>query len=418
MAASRRSPSMTDQWREEEHRYHRHRRAQDLPRRRSRSPGAWGRRESGDDRFRSREEVTESKHRSRKHYRSSQDVVDRARDRSRGASRKDFDQRAGYLEDAKFERRQRDRPVSPPRFERRHSNSPEASSHPRDYRKRERSPRYYPRAASPERRYLDRRPSSRSPRRSYRSSREYYYENSSYRSREPYASPPRRRRSRSPTFDYYRAESPHRSTHSPGRHSRQQRDPYRSRGEEHSDIHPKESKHSRLTDPAKSSLSPLRDRPSKSSRRSEKQRQRTLRHLRERTQANDFLRQLSVSPPSGHDSEQEAERMQQSTRPIQSILDDPAREPTPPRPIPSFDTSNTGSSNVREPFSTHGVKPNDIHPGHRRGPPHIDTRQHYGVSPQYMTPTSSHHGSPTHSGSPYSQGRGGWGTQYYMNQQG
>ena len=409
---------MTDQWREEEHRYHRHRRAQDLPRHRSRSPGAWSRRESGDDRYRSRDEFAESRHRSKKYHSSSHNIVDRGRDHSRGASREDFDQRARYLEDTKLERRQRNRPLSPPRLRRHHSKSPEVPSHPRDYRKRERSPRYLPRAASPERRYPDRRPSPRSPRRPYRSSHEYYYDKPDYRPREPRISSPYRHRSRSPTLDYYRAESPRRPTHSPGRYVRHQREPHRPRGEERSDLYSKETEQSRLTDSAKPSLSPSRDRPSKSSRRSEKQRQRTLRHLRERTQANDFLRQLSVSPPSGDESEKEAERMQQSTRPIQSILDDPAREPTPPRPIPSFDTGNTGSSNAREPFPTHGVKPNEIHPGHRRGPPHIDTRQHYGVSPQYVTPTSSHHGSPAHSGSPYSQGRGGWGTQYYMGQQG
>ena len=104
-------------------------------------------------------------------------------------------------------------------------------------------------------------------------------------------------------------------------------------------------------------------------------------------------------------------KMQSSTRPIQSILDDQPRQPSPPRPIPSFDDSN-GSIDAHhgQAFPMHGMKATDMHPTHRRVPAHIDTRQSFGTSPQYMTPTSSHHGSPQ-SGSPYSHGRGGWGGQ-------
>lgn len=114
--------------------------------------------------------------------------------------------------------------------------------------------------------------------------------------------------------------------------------------------------------------------------------------------------------PRSRPQRRSRERRMQSTRPIQSILDEqPRRAPTPPRPIPSFDDGRSSAgSPMREQFPMHGMKVQDIH-GHRRGPPHIDTRAHYaGSPPQYATPTSSHHGSP-HSGSPFSAGRGGWG---------
>ncbi|MCJ1322262.1 kinase subunit of RNA polymerase II carboxy-terminal domain kinase I [Xylographa vitiligo] len=103
--------------------------------------------------------------------------------------------------------------------------------------------------------------------------------------------------------------------------------------------------------------------------------------------------------------------MQSSTRPIQSILDDQTRQPSPPRPIPSFDDSNgSADSHIRDAFPMHGMKASDMHQTQRRIPSHIDTRQQYATSPQYMTPTSSHHGSPQ-SASPYSHGRGGWAGQ-------
>jgi hypothetical protein len=111
--------------------------------------------------------------------------------------------------------------------------------------------------------------------------------------------------------------------------------------------------------------------------------------------------------------------MQPSTRPIQSILDDHVRHPSPPRPIPSFDDSNgSGNLDLRDTFPMHGMKVADVNPAKRRIPTHIDTRQSFNTSPQFMTPTSSHHGSPQ-SESPFSQGRGVWaGQQHFHGQHG
>ncbi|KAJ9408569.1 hypothetical protein DTO045G8_3517 [Paecilomyces variotii] len=101
-----------------------------------------------------------------------------------------------------------------------------------------------------------------------------------------------------------------------------------------------------------------------------------------------------------------------STRPIQSVVDDSKRSPSPLRPIPSFDADNAGGpldgeSRIREAFPMHGMRASDVH-GNQRG---RSSRSHgqYSNSPQYVTPTSSYHGSP--SGSPYSNGRGGWSGQ-------
>lgn len=104
-----------------------------------------------------------------------------------------------------------------------------------------------------------------------------------------------------------------------------------------------------------------------------------------------------------------SKKMQSSTHPIQSILDDNTRPPSPPRPIPSFDSDSHDSGGVRETFPLHGMKANEVHGAIRPGRPQVDTRQSYSTSPQW-TPTSSHHGSPQ-SGSPFSHGRGGWGGQ-------
>ncbi|OJD28146.1 CMGC/CDK/CRK7 protein kinase [Blastomyces percursus] len=108
----------------------------------------------------------------------------------------------------------------------------------------------------------------------------------------------------------------------------------------------------------------------------------------------------------------------QSTRPIQSIADDPRRSPSPLRPIPSFDAGNSNQSTesdgrIRDTFQKHSMR------GSRRpSRPQVDTRQSYNTSPQYVTPTSSHLGSPQ-SGSPYSGSRGSWaGQQSYHGQQG
>ncbi|KAI9880932.1 MAG: kinase subunit of RNA polymerase II carboxy-terminal domain kinase I [Pleopsidium flavum] len=104
----------------------------------------------------------------------------------------------------------------------------------------------------------------------------------------------------------------------------------------------------------------------------------------------------------------------QSTKPIQSILEQESRPPSPPRPIPSFDADNPGSVNddthMREAFPMHGMKATDMQSTPRPPRPNIDTRQSFSTSPQYITPNSSHHGSPQ-SGSPFGNNRGGWGGQ-------
>ena len=104
-----------------------------------------------------------------------------------------------------------------------------------------------------------------------------------------------------------------------------------------------------------------------------------------------------------------SKKMQSYTQPIQSILDESPRQPSPPRPIPSFDSDSHDSGAVRDVFPMHGMKANEVHGQIRPGRPHVDTRQSYSTSPQW-TPTSSHHGSPQ-SGSPFNHGRGGWGGQ-------
>lgn len=58
----------------------------------------------------------------------------------------------------------------------------------------------------------------------------------------------------------------------------------------------------------------------------------------------------------------------------------------------------------------HGMKATEMQSTPRPRRPNIDTRQSYATSSQYMTPNSSHHGSPQ-SGSPFGASRGGWGAQ-------
>lgn len=121
---------------------------------------------------------------------------------------------------------------------------------------------------------------------------------------------------------------------------------------------------------------------------------------------------LSASAGRGSRSEQNMN----STKPIRSIVDESARSPSPPRPIPSFDADNTsdaadGDASLREAFPMHGMRASDVRGNQRSRParPPVDSRQ-YSTSPQYVTPTGSYHGSPQ-STSPYSGGRGGWGGQ-------
>ena len=103
-------------------------------------------------------------------------------------------------------------------------------------------------------------------------------------------------------------------------------------------------------------------------------------------------------------------KMQSSTRPMQNSVNDASRSSSPPRPIPSYEATPHNSAMMSEAFPLHGMKASDVHGAHRPSrPAHLKTQQSYSSSPQW-TPTSSHHNSP-HSGSPFSQGRGGWGGQ-------
>lgn len=103
-------------------------------------------------------------------------------------------------------------------------------------------------------------------------------------------------------------------------------------------------------------------------------------------------------------------KMQSSSRPIQNNINDGSRPPSPPRPIPSYEPAPHHPAMISEAFPLHGMKASDVHGTHRPSrPPHLNTQQSHSTSPQW-TPTSSHHNSP-HSGSPFSQGRGGWGGQ-------
>lgn len=127
----------------------------------------------------------------------------------------------------------------------------------------------------------------------------------------------------------------------------------------------------------------------------------------------------SVNPEKGRRSpqspvEREGARgrtkMQSSTRPMQNTINDGSRPSSPPRPIPSYEAAPHNSGMISEAFPLHGMKASDVHGAHRPSrPAHLNTQQPYSTSPQW-TPTSSHHNSP-HSGSPFSQGRGGWGGQ-------
>lgn len=116
--------------------------------------------------------------------------------------------------------------------------------------------------------------------------------------------------------------------------------------------------------------------------------------------------------PGDRDGEKRGRtKMQSSTRPIQSILNDGSHQPSPPRRIPSFDSGTPDPSSMSQHFPMHGMKAIDIQ-GNR--PPQLNTQHSYSASPQW-TPTSSHHGSP-HSASSFNQNRAGWNGQQQQYQ--
>lgn len=130
-----------------------------------------------------------------------------------------------------------------------------------------------------------------------------------------------------------------------------------------------------------------------------RRRKRSPEPVREKDPRTYKRRKLSRSPYDEDRAQAKAERMQQSTRPIQTIED--SRPSSPPRRTPNYGPEGQLPPNAFPMRAMHGGD-------HRRPPPpHVDTRHQYNTSPQW-TPVSSHHGSP-HSASPY--GRGNWGGQ-------
>lgn len=121
-------------------------------------------------------------------------------------------------------------------------------------------------------------------------------------------------------------------------------------------------------------------------------------------------RRRSSRPPAEREGARGRTKMQSSTRPAQTTTNDGSRSTSPPRPIPSYEPNPHNPAMMNDAFPLHGMKASDVHGPHRPShPPHLNTQQSYSTSPQW-TPTSSHHNSP-HSGSSFSQGRGGWGGQ-------
>ena len=171
-----------------------------------------------------------------------------------------------------------------------------------------------------------------------------------------------------------------------------------------------------------------KDRPTPRTERSPRRREEVTRRRRTPSPSSredarrPTRKQRSPTPERREGARSGRTKMQSSARPIQSILDDGQRRPSPPRPIPSFDSVPQNPAAISEAFPLHGMKASDVHGTHGNHrpnrPPHLNTQHSYSTSPQW-TPSSSHHGSP-HSGSPFNQPRGGWGgqQQQYQGQQG
>jgi len=221
-----------------------------------------------------------------------------------------------------------------------------------------------------------------------------------------------RRRSRSPAPTKVRRSSPSRRlSRSPGRKEKPRHEASPQHHSNSSRLSPKRDRKSSTTrsqrTPPSRRVSPKRIRDSALSRR------RSPSNSRPPSHRSRPSRRSSRSPNPPRISRRREADMQ-STKPIQSILEQESRPPSPPRPIPSFDADNPGSVNddthMREAFPMHGMKATDMQSTPRPPRPNIDTRQTFSTSPQYITPNSSHHGSPQ-SGSPFGNSRGGWGGQ-------
>ena len=433
---------MRDQWRaDDDNRHYRDHRERERPERRARSPTSSRRPETADFGLKIKgRAAAESSDRLISTKREQDIKTERSPTPRRGLSKvlphsprrrvngEGF-KRERELSEERLSRRSRPRDTAPSPKPRRRPRSitPEHRRHAEHHeRRRSRSPRQTDRGVNPADRRRERaRTPLYSPRRDqYLPSRDRQPTPRDRSAGDSYVPSSRRRRSRSPEQrDHYRPTVSRRDSPSPQRYDRRRHNSQsRRRDTRHetrraspqSSRRPSPSSHNRRERSA-DAHSAENSKESKSSKRSEKQKLRTLKHLVNKPKHIKSTRDSSLSPTRIKDDR----RMQSSTRPIQSILDEHPRQPSPPRPIPSFDDSNGAvDSHMRDAFPMHGMKATDIHPSQRRIPTHIDTRQSYATSPQYMTPTSSHHGSPQ-SGSPYSHGRGGWaGQQHFHGQPG
>ena len=423
MAASRRSPLMRDQWRadDDDDRHHGHRSGKERGHRiahspapssrRPEAPGSGlrirGRAAAGDDSAQKSTPATEQS-------KSLRRAEERRGHHSLGGQAHSPKTKRDLADERSPERypRRDTRPRSPPKRRRSRSPTPERKSHTTPkHRRKERSPARTEKDLDIDWRHrytsTEKHPSERGRDRSPYRKRSYSPERLTSDS---YVPTNQRRRSRSPAPRHrYPEDSYRRRSRSPVRRSRYRDEEHTTRRRVDRDVSPRSRR-----SPNPSDKYSHRQRATSSDRRrpavDERRRTRSP-HIRDRAR-NTSLERSYRSRSRSRDRRHKRDRMNHSTRPIQSILDDPARQPSPPRRIPSFDDVQGGNASHHGPqFNVHGAKPD------RRHPPHIDTRQNYGTSPQYMTPTSSHHGTP-HSGSPYNHGRGGWHAQqqYYQGQ--
>ena len=400
MAASRRGHSMRDQWREEADAADTARSDRRVEEHRRRSPRAEEERKRGHSTLELADDIGEPSSRGKRpkksEHRRPRSLV-REKERHTRATEELPQDRRGRESEIPQSRHHRQRSVSFDRERKRHSRE-----YPKEYRReyergrepREHSPGTYSRHHSP---YSSRRDQR------YSDSWEDYYNRGEYHPRESHHSAAHyRRRSRSPhNTEHHRAPSSQ-DPLSSARYSRHRDDDYYRERED------KKPYFKRVEDlqPVIANSPATSEKVSKSSKRSERQRNRTRAHLQARTKAKKFLDNLEVPSTESADEEQS---MQQSTRHIPSVLDDQSRQASPPRPIPAFDNDSSGPAPMREPYPAESLRHHEMHSSHRRALPHVDTRYPYNNSPQYAASNSSHHGSPPNSASPYSQGRGGWG---------
>jgi CTD kinase subunit alpha len=376
MAASQRSPLIKDQWRSESDRHHRTGHRDRDPA--DRPPRPNGSRHADYERpdDRSRQSVAVESQHSLRHEREHS----RGRRGNYERSHHGSPRRVGHGEGPERDRAYRERrhDYDYDEYPSRRDYSPHKSSrhYSEYYRERERSPGH-DRTVHPEY-YKERDYPSHSSHHSYYDYPSYphYHERERERERpERYAYPPsyNRERGRPRHPEHYRHDYPaqrspvperHRGDYEAQRHGSERRLSSR-RGSDSKVRDNSSNSRSRHSEGRGTSPPP---KLSKSSRRSEKQKQRTLNHLRARGKAKEFLDKLSQSPrreDSGSEDQkdQQDRSMQQSTRPIQSILDDQSRRPSPPRRVPNYDENQSlHDAQVREQFPLSGMKVSDIVP--------------------------------------------------------